>query len=193
MSKETLHNAYKDKQVGDRFEFGNYPQGANDEVMPITWRILHHDSDGYLVVAEQGLDCRPYNEQRCSITWAECTLRHWLNNEFFNKAFSPEEQSLIKTANISNNAGPSTDDHIFLLSFDEVESFFADDKDREAKPTAYAIKNNACTDTVGNAWWWLRSRGGISSYAADVYCFGKYYSCYVNEYVVSVRPAFLAI
>ena len=32
------------------------------------------------------------------INWADCTLRRWLNGEFFNKAFNEQEQSLIKTS-----------------------------------------------------------------------------------------------
>ncbi len=87
-----------DKQVSDRFEFGRYPQGANGEVEPITWRVLQRNSDSLLVIAEQGLDAKPYNEEFCDITWADCTLRRWLNGEFFNKAFNEQEQSLIKTS-----------------------------------------------------------------------------------------------
>ncbi|MCR4784918.1 MAG: OmpH family outer membrane protein [bacterium] len=191
---------WEGKQVGDRFEFGHYPQGANGEVKPITWRILRHNSDGYLVIAEQGLDCKKYNEEYCDITWADCTLRRWLNDEFYKKAFSSEEQSLIKTASICNNAGPSTDDRIFLLSTDEATSFFANDKDREAKPTAYATKNGAYTRSdsdqwKGNTWWWLRSRGRNSGRAADVYSNGTVHSYGVNVNILdgSVRPAFLAI
>ena len=89
---------YANKQVGDRFEFGRYPQGANGEVWPITWRVLQRNSNGLLVIAEQGLDAKPYNEEFCDITWADCTLRRWLNGEFFNKAFNEQEQSLIKTS-----------------------------------------------------------------------------------------------
>ncbi|MCR4784321.1 MAG: DUF6273 domain-containing protein [bacterium] len=188
--------AYRNAQVGDRFEFGHYPQGANGEVEPITWRVLRRDSDGLLVISEQGLDCKKYNEEYIDITWADCDLRRWLNGEFFNKAFSSEEQSLIKTVNISNNVGPSTDDRIFLLSVDEAEGLFANDKDRGVKPTAYAIKNGAWIKDdgayAGNAWWWLRSRGDCSNDAAYVDR-GGYISIYgsVHGDGGSVRPVCL--
>ena len=54
---------YANAQVGDRFRFGCYPQVPNGEVKPIVWRVLKRDSDGLLVIAEQGLDCKKYNEK----------------------------------------------------------------------------------------------------------------------------------
>ena len=189
--------AYVDKQVSDRFQFGHYPQGPNGEVEPITWRVLKRDSDGLLVIAEQGLDCKRYNEEYGKVTWADCTLRRWLNDEFFNEAFSSEEQSLIKTVDISNNAGPSTDDRIFLLSIDEAKSLFANDKDRAINPTIYALKNGVYASTSDNwwkwnTWWWLRSRGGNGYRAANVGCDGDVcYGYYVCNFGGCVRPACL--
>lgn len=131
---------YANAQVGDLFRFGCYPQGPSGEVEPIIWRVLKRDSDGLLVISEKGLDCKHYNKQCVSITWADCTLRRWLNGEFLEQAFSEQEQSLIKTKTIENNAGPATKDRIFLLSVGEVTSLFANGKDRTAKSTEYATK-----------------------------------------------------
>ena len=91
---------YANKQVGDRFEFGRYPQGPNGEIKPIVWRVLHRDSKSLLVISERALDAKPYNKKKCDITWADCTLRRWLNNEFVKKAFTEQELSLIQTSKI---------------------------------------------------------------------------------------------
>ncbi|MBQ7529510.1 hypothetical protein IJT10_06370 [bacterium] len=108
----SLRAVYEDKQVGDRFEFGRYPQGGNGEEKPITWRVLRRDSDGLLVIAEMGLDAKPYHKRDCSITWSDCSLRRWLNDKFYKKAFNDQEQSLIKKTKLANNAGPSTEDNV---------------------------------------------------------------------------------
>lgn len=78
---------------------------------------------------------------------------------------------------------------MFLLSVDEVKSLFADNDDRETKPTAYAIKNGAHN---GNAFWWLRSRGDGGSDAAVVYDVGGVNYFGRGVYIIggSVRPAF---
>ena len=194
----SLRVSYADKQVGDRFEFGRYPQGANGEVRPITWRILCRDSDSLLVLSDKGLDNKCYHEVGFwraifgtnTTTWYTCTLRAWLNGEFYKKAFNEQEQSLIKKTIIANNAGPSTEDNVFLLSVDEAERLFANDNDRICKPTGYAVKNGVSTDNNGAAWWWLRSRGDYDTSAAYVSDDGDIDYGYVDICNASIRPAF---
>lgn len=177
---------YNNARVGERFYFGSYPQGPNGESKPITWRVLRRDSEGLLVIAEQSLDCRRYNEQDCSITWADCTLRRWLNEEFLKKAFDEHELSLIQTTEMANNAGPSTKDRVFLLSVKEVSCFFADDNDRKCRLTDYAIEH---IPDKGDTWWWLRSRGLDNNEAALVFGGkGTTHNCRVNS-PGPVRPA----
>ncbi len=177
-----LRAIYADKRVGECFEFGHYPQGANGEIEPITWMVLQREADYILIIAEQCLDCKPYNEELSSVTWADCTLRDWLNSRFYDEAFNEQERKCILQTSIVNNVGTKTEDFIFLLSVDEAESLFADDELRFlllsvdeakfvfandelrcAKPTEYAAKNGVWTwpdDDRGFCWWWFRSRRG---------------------------------
>ena len=197
---QALRDRYANLPVGEYFEFGNYPQGANDEIKPIRWRILKRDSDSILVISKYCLDCKHYNEENKEITWENCTLRHWLNDDFYNKAFDSQEQSLIKTSYLTNDANPSTSDRIFLLSIGEINEFFADQDDRCCKPTEYDVKNGALyrddndSEYIAykdNAWWWLRSRGYDNCSASYVNGSGNIYGNgnFVNNSNVSVRPA----
>ena len=190
----SLRAVYADKRVGDRFEFGRYPQGANGEVEPITWRVLKRTKGHLLVISEYGLGAKCYNEKYTPrITWAACTLRRWLNKDFIVEAFSTQEQSLIKRMYLSNNADPKTRDRIFLLSIEEVKDLFTNNDERRVKPTAYAIKNNAFT-REDRAWWWLRSRRHHNYLAAYVNTDGYFSSYYVDDTRGCVRPAlYLAI
>ncbi|MBQ7529767.1 hypothetical protein IJT10_07705, partial [bacterium] len=180
----------KEQLIGKTFKFGQYPQGPNGEVEPIVWRVLRRDTGSLLVIADMGLDCKRYNESRCDITWSDCTLRRWLNDEFYKKAFNEQEQSLIKKATLANNAGPSTEDNVFLLSVDEAESLFANNNDRICKPTGYVVKNGVSTDNNGAALWWLRSRYHTYYYASYVSGAGSFsYTDNVNNDFTSIRPA----
>ena len=192
---ESLHSSYADKQVGDRFEFGRYPQGPNGEIQPITWRVLQRDTNALLVISEKGLEAKHYTKKYAARTWEECTLRTWLNNRFFVCAFNGQEQSLIKMSRLSNNADSTTKDYVFLLSIKEAKSLFADDADRMCKPTEYARKRGAFYNTtgekcIGNTHWWLRSSGD-TYYAACVYSTGiidgNGDNVYNND--IAVRPA----
>ena len=119
---------------------------------------MQRDKKHLLVVAKQPLDRKRYNNDFCGSIWKTCTLRRWLNSKFYKQAFNEQERECIAKTSIENNVGPKTKDSVFLLSIDEVQSLFADNRLRYAKPTDYAVKNGArlrhsCCK------WWLRSSG----------------------------------
>ncbi len=203
---------YVNKHVGDLFEFGCYPQGANGEIRPITWRVLQRDSDALLVISEYGLDTYPYDESlRVDMPWADCTLRAWLNGEFYYNAFNEQERELILKSHISNNgyssidclfsckAGPATDDYIFLLSIDELKSLFHTLSELKTYPTEFAVENKVAIDEDnGSCWCWLRSgcfvmTNGYFDEVSDSFDDGFNtclwdggFSCFMN---FAVRPA----
>lgn len=175
----TFSNCNNSLSVGDFIKFGNYfiNEGKNKE--PIEWRVLEVSNDKALLITKDAIDSKPYNKMR-DITWEECLLRKWLNNEFINQAFSKEEQNEIILTNISNpnnanrstNGGNNTQDKIFLLSVDEVKKYFNDDKDRKCKATGYAKLQGVYTEDLDNCFWWLRSPGCVQFSAACVYING---------------------
>lgn len=189
-------------QVGDIFQFGRYPQSdkQGNVFEEIDWRVLARDGDTALIISVMGLDAKPYHKPGEKITWADCSLRAWLNNEFFNAAFNERERERVVLTNVANNDNPrwktvggkNTEDKVFILSIAEAEQYFADDDDRTSKPTAYAAGNGSSTDSDnGNGWWWLRSPGGIQLSASLVYTNGEIYDLggIVNYISGSVRPA----
>ena len=67
-------------QKGEHIKFGSY-QGEK-----IEWRVLDVIGEKVLLLSEYGLDVKPYNDNLSSgITWESCTLRRWLNDEFYEK------------------------------------------------------------------------------------------------------------
>ena len=147
------------------------------------WRVLENDGDTLFVVADQGLDCKDFNEEYESVTWEDCTLRNWLNNDFYNTAFNSSEQGVIVEQTVVNENNPEygteggndTKDKVSLLSIGEVTNpeygFCRDDAafsmSRRLKTSDYAFARGAgyiddkCT-------WWLRSPGYSTNDAAYV-------------------------
>ena len=193
--------------VGDHFTFGSYPQGKNGEVQPIEWRVLAVKDGRVLVITEKLLDGKPYHTKEDEfVTWETCTLREWMNNDFFMEAFSTSEQEKIPTVANRNpsppecrtDGGNATEDRIFALSTDEAEEYFRNDDDRMAEPTEYAVKNgiwasNDYSPSSGKktGCWWLSSPGHYRSIAAIADYHGRIYHCgnYVYSRDVAVRPA----
>lgn len=193
-SSQSLSDVYKDKQVGEKFYFGRYPQSADGSVESIQWRVLSREGNFLLVISERGLDCKPYNEVYADISWADCTLRRWLNGEFLDRAFNDKERSKIIESTLENNIGPKTADRVFLLNREEIFNLFNDNDDRMCKPTDYAVKNGArvyLDDNVafkGNVFWWLRSRDEHHINAWHVSINGCIYCSDVISKFVCVRP-----
>ena len=59
---------------------------------PIRWRVLSNDGSALFLMADKGLDCKDYNEEFISVAWEDCTLRDWLNSEFYTGAFDRGKQ-----------------------------------------------------------------------------------------------------
>lgn len=95
--------------VGSYVTFGEYPQTAEGEDMtPIEWLVLARNGSNALLISRYGLDTKPYNTSDIKVTWSSCTLRTWLNNVFYNKAFSAAEQKAIMTTTVDNSKSQCT-------------------------------------------------------------------------------------
>ena len=183
----------KEGKIDELVHFGRYPYESNDKSAepkmwkPLRWRMLRREHDKVLLITEDLIDCKQYHEKYVDITWEKCTLRRWLNEEFILKAFTDEERTRIAwvcNQNPDNNyykevikGGNPTWDRVFTLSIDEVRRYFKNDSDRMAAPTPYVekayegrvyISDEYKVNGLGTGWWWLRSPGVISNYAADV-------------------------
>ena len=194
-AESTLGNV----SVGEYVEFGRYPvTHAGTDETPIKWLVLEVNGDQALLISKYALDAKPYNEEYEYITWENCTLRSWLNDEFYDAAFNEEEKDCIIQTEVKaednprygTDAGNDTEDNVFLLSISEAEQYFDDDESRICNPTNYAVNQGAYTSN-GACWWWLRSPGYYSSNASYVRGDGSVDDDGYNVYDtgISVRPA----
>lgn len=188
---------------GETVFFGSYEQDndTSNGKEDITWIVLAKEDNKILVISEEALDCKPYNNEKYTeVTWETCALRKWLNSSFINSAFSSEEKAKIPAVTVSADKNPkystdpgnATQDQVFLLSIAEAEKYFSSDSARRCTPTEYAIANGAERSCL----WWLRSPGKYSERATNVeswggiYCEGYLYrtiSAYDGD--LAVRPA----
>ena len=166
-------------KIGDVVKFGKYQQSGSDSAKEdVEWIVLDKKDGRALVISKYVLDCQKYNETQTSVTWETCTLRKWLNDEFFTSAFSAAERSQIPTVSVStdaksssstSNAKITTQDNVFLLSIPEIEKYFSANSSRACLPTAYAISRGAeMFSRDSSCLWWLRSPGCWQNAAAIV-------------------------
>ncbi len=197
LHKTNLANAY----VGDVVQFGAYEQDADSsngkEI--IDWVVLDIYGDSALLVSKYALDCKPYNNEKVDTTWSNCSLRKWLNYEFYQEAFTEDYQDLIlptKVATYDNplhntTGGTNTTDDVFLLSYDEAYFYFSSNYDRKLYPTEYALRMGVETMEESTCWWWLRTPGIYNIDTCGVHVDGTVddLGCYVDNAQAGVRPA----
>ncbi len=193
---EQLLAEQKDKEkelyvVGSVFEFGQYEQDNNldNGREPIEWIILDREDDTMTLISRYALDVHSYHDDPEGTDWENSDLRHWLNDIFYNDAFSAEEQARLQTVNISNSGSPDTEDFVYLLSVEEAGQYFDSDESRRVEVTAYASGRGADTED-GFANWWLRDNGFDIQNAAYVYTDGTIHTngIYVYSSEDCVRP-----
>ena len=171
--------------VGDIFVFGRYEQDNNiaNGPEPIEWIILEvKTNDTLLLISKYALDAQPYNTEYTDVTWKTCTLREWLNDIFYTKAFDTEEQARILTTKVINEnnshydteGGNDTEDKVWLLSIADAFAYFKYYDERMCAPIKYAIAQgvhqteNYKIDGINTCWWWMRSPGWTSLHAARI-------------------------
>lgn len=147
--------------VGDHFVLGNYEIVSVDwdsrhymsetslKQVPLEWKILEINGSQAVAIAVyllsgQGSSAIPFdksfdkvvNEQ---LTWENSSVREWLNNEFYNNAFSESEKAAILTTPLENKglkdygdlSSPNTLDRVYFLSYEEVLKYMPNRSDRK--------------------------------------------------------------
>jgi hypothetical protein len=147
---------------------------------PITWRVLDVQSGSAFLMADLVLDSQDYHYSLADRTiggstvypnnYKESHIRSWLNDNFYNTAFTAAEKARIQPTTVDNSAASTgyssntyacakTSDKVFLLSYAEATSAtygLSTDASRQLKPSAYAQSQGVFTYS-GNSYWWLRS------------------------------------
>ena len=200
---DSFRTMIRDVDLGDIVSFGHWEQDCDPDngPEPIRWIVLGEDEGRVLLWSESVLDAVPYHSAYEDITWADCSLRTWLNETFYRNAFTPEEQALIPMTDVEtadNSAsgtegGKNTQDHVYILSFNELLAFGYFNPNLEriyAYPTVYAVSQGVERHgSWGTASWWIRTPGVTQSCAAYCGMSGNpLYSGAVNHAGYGVRP-----
>lgn len=76
---------------------------------PIKWRVLQNADGKLFLLADRILDAYYYHHDGATIkepgwnmSWENCDLRKWMNDDFYNAAFSENERSLVLTTDNEN-------------------------------------------------------------------------------------------
>lgn len=163
---ETYKNSYS---VGEILRLGRYEQDGqkSNGSEAIEWIVLDVKEDELLIISRYVLECMAFHNSAEDVIWESSNVRAWLNDSFFNEAFTETEKSWVMETTIENKdfylgldqegrltanntgenlesvtvhtaGGDITSDKVFLLSIDEVNSLIEAQTDRLCRFTDYA-------------------------------------------------------
>lgn len=178
---------------GQLVRYGSYEQdnNLNNGKEPVEWYVLRAQAGRALLVSRHALFPRTYHSKWTDVNWADCDLRAYLNDTFYNECFTPYEKMAIVQATLKTNYVGSTvgsQDYVFLLDAEEAKHLSKDLL--LCMPTAYAKSKSISTDN-GYCYWWLRDTTNRKSDANRVHPNGGVYEYggNTNATGVGIRPA----
>lgn len=160
--------------------FGKYPFNDDGSEEPLEWLEVASMDDKILVCSCHGIDAIPFNDTKQDNDFDSSSLAAWLKSDFVNRAFNDSEKMRIEE-------GP------FILTAQEVESYFPENNDRTISPSPYAAKRGVPLFKNGCSWWWLATPGSMKNTAAYTSYSGKVKLAgdFVYLASVAVRPAII--
>ena len=148
-----------DYRLGERISFGG-----------LEWIVLRVSGWKLLVVTCDIVEKRAFHSAFEDVDWKTCSLRAYLNGEFFSRFSESDRERIQRDA--------ETEDRIFLLGIDEAKTCFADETLRIGK-------------FRGAPRWWYLQTPGIGKHVAFVDKEGDVneHGCRVDDPYCGVRPA----
>ena len=203
-----------DAKIGDEVVFGSWDQDGKSGSEPITWIVLCQGVGKTLVLSERVLEYQCFKNETAddnypAALYRDSDLRAFLNDSFYNGAFSDEEKSAILTSRIVSKYKDEhyteltyeTEDNVFPLSVAEAARYvcgvgtnvFGIPSDRVREENPYGTSPISGIAGVSDAMtWWLRDMGPENAKTAAVVYAGEAQRKNHNEQVykkAGVRPA----
>lgn len=210
----SLSKTLEGAKAGDKFTLGSWEQDNNTKngAEPISWVVLYQDVGKVLVVSEYVLEHTYFKKADKDVKFTRCLykdsdLRKYLNEDFYNNAFTDKERAVILKTKITTPyvedyqaLSYETEDFIFPLSVDEVLRYISGSGTLiHGVPTEYDREKfkSSLSDLSGVPGiekamsWWLRDMGSNSKSAAYVAGFESRPGTYGwdVDYKSGVRPA----
>ena len=158
--------------------FGKFYISSSSFCEPLEWIVVEKNDDDILLTTKYIIDNVVYDKKYDGVNWENSSVRKYLNEYFFEKAFSEEEKELIVLSTVSNIAnkiygtdcGNDTMDKVYLIDFDEINKYVLTKQYSRAFGTKYAINKGlwvAHYDYLkDSSVYWLRSMGASNNHAS---------------------------
>lgn len=178
----------------------------------IEWMVLDVNDGKALLITKDIMQFVKYHTygspKKSRFTWKDSNLRAWLNETFFQTAFSDtEKKNVVATAIYDDDnpvfgtkGGEYSVNRLYVLSASELNQYFRNNEDRMASriPSAHAINPNTNQSDsaeehpyLNTSYYWVRTPGMFDYSQCYVHYTGNilYDGQSKSNWIVGVRPA----
>lgn len=204
---------YENVKEGELLELGRYHQETEvgkDFCPPIEWYVLKKENGQALLLSKYVLACVPYGDKEqegeafVGCVWRDSNLRRWLNEEFYEDAFTKEEQERILyttnalyydyEGNYTEYGEISTEDKISLLNEEDYFAYVYGKDFSDASATRYLMNQDENFESEDRDWELITPGMGESGNNAivsegEVYNTSAPWWMADGVHYVNVRPA----
>ena len=138
----------------------------------IEWDVLKIENGNAMLISNKVINSQVYDVNDKN-NYKESRIREWLNSTFYNEAFSEAQKSLIIETEVDNSAATTnsdtnqyacdnTNDKVYLLSYQEANTFYSSNNERMSVATDYARCEGVNCYGLNDrnyGYWQLRSPG----------------------------------
>ena len=142
----------------ETYSIGSYVQDE-DEATDLEWIVLDKKDGNLLLTTKNIIDTKAYDNNG-KTEFNHSSLKQWLNNEFYNTAFTKEQQNKLLDVTLADNEKVK----VFLLNYLELAEYYPEPMDRITKATKHVLEVDNNGETLeaksGNiASYWLMTLG----------------------------------
>ena len=94
------------------------------------WTVLENDGSFALLLRTENIPEVPFSEDGSACTWADSSLRKWLNSDYPEEKFTPAERELLAENDLAEDrsavsglVNPATADRVYIFSISEFERY----------------------------------------------------------------------
>ena len=149
-----LVSEYNIYDTVDKFEsvtLGKYEQDGDvsNGKEDIEWIALKRENDKVLLLSKYIIEYKYFNDNNDLpyVTWANATIRNWLNTVFYSSAFSGYEKNVIINSSLNNYFIETPQ---ALSNLDGLEKWESNDTIEDTSDFVFLITKNDCLDTFGS-------------------------------------------
>ena len=132
--------------------FGMWCLPLESEKKPLEWIVLKKEGSRALLMTKYYASYEAFHDEFVYVTWPNCSLRKWLNTEFFTNCFNELEAAIVPATQVSSYI----EDRVFCLSAQEAQEL----------PASYLDINDS---GFAFLYYWLRTTGAQNSPSSGYY------------------------